>query len=89
MCSSDLGLLVPLDDPEGFRAAIKELLSSEQHRKEMGTAARQAMQTHFSIDRMVAEYETLLQDAAHATGRGMARTSRPEEKHGGPSPHCR
>jgi glycosyltransferase involved in cell wall biosynthesis len=50
--------------PESIRAAIKQVLAQPELRKEMGRNAREYVRSHFSIDEVVKEELTVLQEAA-------------------------
>lgn len=59
------GFLVPPQQPSAIQSALTRLLTDETLRQEMGHAARHHIETHFSIERMVAGrvqlFELLLQ----------------------------
>lgn len=56
------GRLVPPRDAAAFAAALMEVSRDPVLRASMGRAARLHMEQHFSMDRMVAAYRTLLWD---------------------------
>jgi L-malate glycosyltransferase len=51
------GLLVPIGDVERMKEAIALLLSDENRRSELGIRARERIEKHFSLERMVDEIE--------------------------------
>lgn len=53
------GLLVPPENVEAMTAAIRELCLSPQRRSELAEAARQRILAHYTIEREVAQHETL------------------------------
>lgn len=55
----ETGLLVPVGDVVKLAEAIMELLRSDQTRVRLGQAAQQAAATRFSVERMVAETESI------------------------------
>lgn len=55
----DTGLLVPIGDVAKLAGAIMELLRSDETRVRLGQAAQQAAATRFSVERMVAETESI------------------------------
>ncbi len=59
----ETGLVVPARDPETLTAAINQLLSDEERRREMGERGRKRAEEEFShetmIDRVVAVYQSL------------------------------
>jgi glycosyltransferase involved in cell wall biosynthesis len=55
------GLIVSKTDPVGFGRALAELLSDSARRQVFGEAGRYRAFQHFSIERMVNEYMTLMQ----------------------------
>jgi L-malate glycosyltransferase len=58
------GYLVPLDDRDAFVGRVLELLADEARRREMGTAARERVQAHFSMDTTAAGFEELYEELA-------------------------
>jgi spore coat protein SA len=54
------GILVPPDDAKALAAAISQLLSDPQRRQAMKQAARQAVVTDFSWDRLVNQIESVI-----------------------------
>jgi glycosyltransferase involved in cell wall biosynthesis len=64
----ETGLLVPVRAPERLAEAIRLLASERSRRADMGTAARAAVETRFSLDACVSAYERLW--------RGLAARSR-------------
>lgn len=53
------GLLVPPGDPEALGEALVRLVSDAEARRRMGTAARRRVVEQFSVEAMVAAYESL------------------------------
>ena len=53
------GLLVPIKDVESLAQSISRLLNDGQLRSEMAKRARAAVETHFSLQRMVDEIEAI------------------------------
>ncbi|HLM65884.1 MAG TPA: glycosyltransferase family 4 protein [Longimicrobium sp.] len=58
------GLLVPPRDPSALADALVRLGRDGAMRAGMAAAGRERIRTHFSIDRMIDRYETLLRDVA-------------------------
>jgi glycosyltransferase involved in cell wall biosynthesis len=56
------GLLVPVKDAAALAAAIISLCSDREKRETMARAARERARRDFSLDRMLDEYEALLQE---------------------------
>jgi glycosyltransferase involved in cell wall biosynthesis len=56
------GLLVPVRDAAALAAAIISLCSDRELRETMARAARERARRDFSLDRMLGEYEALLQE---------------------------
>ena len=54
------GILVPVEDPQTMAEAILKVLGDEKLRKELGEEARKRSE-YFSRDRMISEYEKLLE----------------------------
>jgi glycosyltransferase involved in cell wall biosynthesis len=50
------GLLVPARSPSSLAEAIRTLARDPDRRRAIGTAARLAVERHFTIDRMVEHY---------------------------------
>ncbi len=56
----DTGRVVPARDPEALAGACLEILSlAAEGRRQLGTAARARIRTHFDLGAMVAQYERL------------------------------
>jgi glycosyltransferase involved in cell wall biosynthesis len=53
------GSLIPADDAEALADELGKLYRDPQLRESMGNAARRRIEVHFSIDRMVCDYEAL------------------------------
>jgi glycosyltransferase involved in cell wall biosynthesis len=53
------GLLVPPGDQEALGGALARLVADAEARRRMGVAARRRVVEHFSVERMVAAYESL------------------------------
>lgn len=58
------GALVPVGDTQALAAAIRALLADPQMRRQMSAVARERAVGRFSLERMVAETESVLQQAA-------------------------
>lgn len=63
---SDAGLLVPFGDREAFAAAVERLVRDSALRARLGRNARAAAETHFSLDRLAADYLRAYRDALEA-----------------------
>lgn len=64
------GLLLPAGDVTGMAAAISALLGDEPRRRQLGAAARRRIESAFTSERMISEWEDLLRKAAgQAAGR--------------------
>jgi glycosyltransferase involved in cell wall biosynthesis len=57
----ETGMLVDKEDSHGLAQALTFLLSHPKEANQMGKAARNRVQTDFSMDRCVDEYESLCQ----------------------------
>lgn len=55
------GLLVPPEDARALAAALKEMLSSEKLRREMGEGARARVREAYTVDIMCEKYLSLMQ----------------------------
>lgn len=53
------GRLVPVGDVQAIAASVSDLISDEATRKRLGFAGRQTAVKRFSVDRMIADYESL------------------------------
>jgi L-malate glycosyltransferase len=53
------GILTPPGDIEALAAALKRLFEDDDLRRQMGAAALNRARTHFSIERMIDDYEAL------------------------------
>lgn len=58
----DTGLLVPPEDHLALREALKSLLTDAGRREQMGMAARQRVEDHYTWDQVAKQYLTLLQE---------------------------
>ncbi len=54
------GLLVPLEDPAALSQAILRLLQDPAERQRLGSAARETIESHYTVERMCRQYEHLL-----------------------------
>ena len=54
------GLLVPANDEQALTQAIIQLLKDNELRQQMGLAGRERAMTHFSIQRVVAQFQAML-----------------------------
>ncbi|MFL5548880.1 MAG: glycosyltransferase, partial [Gemmatimonadaceae bacterium] len=48
----ETGIVVPPTDPDAVADAIRSLLLNRERRKQMGRAARHAVETHYNWDRV-------------------------------------
>jgi glycosyltransferase involved in cell wall biosynthesis len=55
-------VIVPPHDPEALGDAVAALLADEARRNQMGEAGRQRVETQFSLDVMIDQLESLLQE---------------------------
>jgi glycosyltransferase involved in cell wall biosynthesis len=55
------GVLVTAGDIAALAAAIEQLLRDERRRKELGRAARRAVEEHFTFERMVHNFQSALE----------------------------
>lgn len=62
--SEETGILIPPDDPDALRDALRRLLVDEAAREGMGRAARRRVETAFSWEKTTADYLTFLERAA-------------------------
>ena len=53
------GILVPPQHPEQLAAAIRSFIENQTLRREMGKQGRRRAEEHFSLERMVENYEAL------------------------------
>jgi glycogen(starch) synthase len=63
----ETGMLVDKEDSHGLAHAVSFLLSHPHEADQMGKAARNRVQTDFSMDRCVDEYESLCQNLINQT----------------------
>ena len=54
-------MLVPTDDPEAIAQAIDEVTSSKDLADALTTKALKRVQQQYSLERMVSQYESLLE----------------------------
>jgi glycosyltransferase involved in cell wall biosynthesis len=59
----ETGVLVPGEDVEGLREALRPLLTQASMRKKMGGAGRQRVEASFSWTRIAEEYRSILEKA--------------------------
>ena len=57
------GLLAPVDDVQGLRASLKQLLDGPKEREAMGRAARKRVSESFGWRRVAEQYQTILNKA--------------------------
>jgi sugar transferase (PEP-CTERM/EpsH1 system associated) len=67
--SERVGMLIPADDDCDLASAVERLHGDSALRNALGTNARWRIETHFSIDRMVRDYEELYLRKAEETQR--------------------
>lgn len=67
--NGESGLVVPPRDPGELAKAILLLLSQPDYAKQLGQAARKRVETCFTIDSMIKQYEELYLEALKAKGR--------------------
>jgi starch synthase len=60
----ETGILVPPDDPDALREALRELLVDENERERMGRAARKRVEADFRWNTTTAGYLAILERAA-------------------------
>lgn len=58
------GLLVPVEDADGLREALRALLQAPERRQAMGEAARGRIEASFGWERVADEYQSILKEAA-------------------------
>lgn len=58
----ETGLLVPPQDTGALRGALQILLTAPENRKQMGAAARQRVETHYTWEQVARHYLSLLRD---------------------------
>jgi len=58
------GCIVPPGDANAFSAALVGLLKDAEQRRKLGSLAQQAVQQHYSLDKMVRRYEELWRQLA-------------------------
>lgn len=73
------GLLVEKDDINGLAAALQQLVDSSDLRLQLGNAARQIAQAHFTSDRMAASYLKLWQTIRERSPAPRLRVPRPRD----------
>jgi glycosyltransferase involved in cell wall biosynthesis len=54
------GILIPMDDPKAVSDAILRLLNDPDERKRLGRAAQATIEKEYTLDKMCAQYESLL-----------------------------
>lgn len=59
------GFLVEAGNSDQMADRVVELLKNDEQRKAFGDAARKHIETHFSLERMVSEWEDLFKKTAH------------------------
>lgn len=68
------GLLVPVNDADALTTALARLVGNPALRASLGAAARRHVATAFGMDRFVAEFATLYEDAVeHKRRKGASR----------------
>jgi L-malate glycosyltransferase len=58
------GYLVPAGDDVAMADRIVKLITDGEHRQQIATAGRRRVETHFHVDRMIKEWQDLLEKAA-------------------------
>jgi glycosyltransferase involved in cell wall biosynthesis len=58
------GLLVPVEDADGLREALRSLLHEPEQRRAMGDAGRGRIQQSFGWERVADQYRSILREAA-------------------------
>jgi N-acetyl-alpha-D-glucosaminyl L-malate synthase BshA len=56
---AESGYLLPVGDVEGMAARAIEILQDDEHRREMGAAARHRVESLFDAERVVSQYENV------------------------------
>jgi glycosyltransferase involved in cell wall biosynthesis len=54
------GILIPLDNPKAVADAILRLLNNPEERRRIGKAALETIEKEYTLDKMCAQYESLL-----------------------------
>lgn len=62
------GLLCEPDDPDALASGIEELLLDPGRARALGERGRQAVLTHFNVDRMAREFARQLETVVHSPG---------------------
>ena len=60
----ETGFLVPPEDPDALRDALRQLLTDEGRRERMGRAGQARVATHYNWSTVAREYELILEKAA-------------------------
>lgn len=63
--STDTGILVPARDPSAIAGALSPLVQEPALRRALGQAARERLESRFTIDRMVREYADVYGDVTN------------------------
>ena len=64
----ETGLIVPPEDASAVAKAVRTLLDNPERRKQMGAAARRAVETHYNWDRVAAETIAFARSVASPVG---------------------
>lgn len=59
------GRLVPCRDPAALAKALSGVAQDAELRRRLGQLARQRVETHFTVERMVKEYRTVYESSSH------------------------
>ena len=73
--SGRTGVLVPTADPEALAAAIGSLVARPQEAAALGAAARHEIESRYSFDRMLRDFDALYQSALRASHGWRALTA--------------
>lgn len=67
------GILVPVGNTQALAQAFRRLIANADERRRMSKAAREHVLAHFSVGRMVADFERLYLELAAPKARGVPR----------------
>ena len=70
---AETGFVVEPHDPEGLAEALIRLIADPALRRHLGEAARNRVETHFGLERCVAEYERVYASLVGDNGAALSR----------------